>query len=394
MMNDAATLPLLLAEVESRQAAMIELTRRTVEINSYTANAPGANAVGARLSEAFAWPSLEQTVVRGVSFGDHSFWRTKAAGPPLLLIGHHDTVFPPGHFEGWSVDGQRATGPGALDMKGGLAVIWGAVAALEHLGLLSKLPLVIVSVADEEVGSPESRPHLLEAARGAAGALVFESGRAEDAIVTRRRGTGTLTFRFAGKAAHSGNAHALGKNAVWGMARFIDAAQSLTDYSRGTTVNVGLASGGTSSNTVPAAAECSADVRFERAEDAASLLDALHEAARRAASSVGAEVVISGGVNRMPLERTAASEALFHEYAACARAAGLGWGESPLVGGGSDANTVASAGVPAIDGLGPRGEGFHTTSEWVDLGSFGPKAQALARLLWHRLTPPRRASVP
>jgi glutamate carboxypeptidase len=393
-MNESPTLTSLLAEVERRESAMIELTRRAVAINSYSANAAGANAVGALLSEAFAWPSLEQTVVKGGAFGDHLFWRTQASGPPLLLIGHHDTVFPPGHFEGWVVDGQRATGPGALDMKGGLAVIWGALAALEQLGLLAKLPLVVVSVADEEVGSPESRPHLLEVARGAAGALVFESGRAEDAIVTRRRGTGTLTFRFAGRAAHSGNAHALGKNAVWAMARFIDAAQGLTDYSRGTTVNVGLASGGTSSNTVPAAAECSADVRFERVEDATLLLEALHEAAARAARSVGAEVVVSGGANRMPLERTAASEALFHEYAACASAAGLGSAECPLVGGGSDANTVASAGVPAIDGLGPRGEGFHTTSEWVDLASFRPKAEALARLLWQRLTPHRPAAAP
>jgi glutamate carboxypeptidase len=393
-MNDVPALPLLLAELESREAAMIDLTRRAVEINSYTANAAGANAVGALFSQAFAWSSLEARVVKGGVFGDHLFWRTRAEGAPLLLIGHHDTVFPPGHFEGWSVDGQRATGPGALDMKGGLSVIWGALAALERLGQLSRVPLVVVSVADEEVGSPESRPHLLEVARGAAGALVFESGRAEDAIVTRRRGTGTLTFRFAGRAAHSGNAHALGKNAVWAMARFIDAAQGLTDYARGTTVNVGLASGGTSSNTVPAGAECSADVRFERAEDAVALLDALQAAAREAARSVGAEVTVSGGANRMPLERTTASGALFEEYAACARAAGLGSAECPLVGGGSDANTVASAGVPAIDGLGPRGEGFHTTSEWVDLTSFKPKAEALARLLWHRLTPDRQDPSP
>jgi glutamate carboxypeptidase len=393
-MDDVPALELLLAELEGREAAMIELTRRAVEINSYSANAAGANAVGALFRQAFGWSSLEASVVKGGEYGDHLFWRTRAEGAPLLLIGHHDTVFPPGHFEGWSVDGQRATGPGALDMKGGLSVIWGALAALERLGQLSKLPLVIVSVADEEVGSPESRPHLLEAARGAAGALVFESGRAEDAIVTRRRGTGTLTFRFAGRAAHSGNAHAQGKNAVWAMARFIDAAQALTDYARGTTVNVGLASGGTSSNTVPAAAECSADVRFERAEDAVTLLEALDSAAREAARSVGAEVAVSGGANRMPLERTAASAALFAEYAECARAAGLGSAECALVGGGSDANTVASAGVPAIDGLGPRGEGFHTTHEWVDLTSFRPKAEALARFLWHRLMSARQAPPP
>jgi glutamate carboxypeptidase len=243
----------------------------------------------------------------------------------------------------------------------------------------------LVSVADEEIGSTESRPHLTAWARGASCALVFESGRAGDAIVTRRRGTGVSRLRFEGRAAHAGNAHAEGRNAVWAMARFIDVAQRLTDYSRGLSVNVGLAQGGTSSNTVPALAECSVDLRFEDSESARALLEALAVAAEDSARSVGATVSISGGANRMPLDRTPASLALYEEYAACARAAGLGAAEHPLVGGGSDANTIAAVGVPAIDGLGPRGEGFHTTHEWVDLASFRPKAEALARFLWQRL---------
>ncbi|HTV17818.1 MAG TPA: M20/M25/M40 family metallo-hydrolase [Polyangiaceae bacterium] len=384
-MTDPTLVPArLMAEIAAREAAMLELTRRAVLLNSYSANVAGVNAVGALLVEAFALPSLEHVALAGERYGTHLFWRTRAPGAPILLIGHHDTVFPPGHFEGWSVAGERATGPGALDMKGGLAVIWGALAALEQLGVLAHLPLVVASVADEEVGSPESSAHLIDWARGASAALVFESGRQRDMIVTRRRGTGTLTASFTGRAAHAGNAHAAGRNALWAMARFIDAAQALTDYERGNTVNVGLASGGTSSNTVPAAAECKVDVRFERSDEATALLEALRHAAERAAESVGVEVALSGGANRMPLDRTPASEALYHEYAAHARAAGLGGDECPLVGGGSDANTVASVGVPAIDGLGPRGEGFHTTTEWMDVTSLRPKAEALARFLWQR----------
>jgi glutamate carboxypeptidase len=385
-MSDDRTVPdELLREVARLGPSMIELTRRLVAVNSYSVNVAGVNATGALLSEALELPSLERRRIAGSEWGDHLIWTTPASGPRILLVGHHDTVFPPGHFEGWSVDGERATGPGALDMKGGLAVIWGALSALEHLGLLSALPLAVVSVADEELGSTESRPHLHELARGASSALVFESGRQLDAIVTRRRGTGTLTLSFTGRAAHAGNAHAEGRSAVWAMARFIDAAQALTDYARGSTVNVGLARGGTSANTVPASAECKVDLRFERSADAASLLASLERSAQAAAASVGVEVAIAGGANRMPLDRTPASEALYLEYAACARAAGLGFAECALVGGGSDANTVSSAGVPAIDGLGPRGEGFHTTDEWVDLTSFVPKAEALARFLWQRL---------
>ena len=102
---------------------------------------------------------------------------------------------------------------------------------------------------------------------------------------------------------------------------------------------------------------------------------------------VGYTVEVERGPSRLPLERTAASAALRDEYAVCARAAGLGDGEAALLGGGSDANTVAPLGVPAIDGLGPRGAGFHTTAEHVELASFVPKAEALLRFLWGRRAP-------
>ena len=385
MTHDPDALARALKHLDGLEATMIDFCRRMVEINSYSENVAGNDAVAALLAEALDWPSLTPTTIPGQKRAAHRVWRTRASGPPILLIGHHDTVFPPGHFEGWVSDGARAVGPGALDMKGGLAVIWGALAALEKEGLLGQLPLAVMSVADEEVGSTESRPHLTRLAQGAACALVFESGRRADAIVTSRRGTGTLELSFLGRAAHAGNAHADGRNAVWAMARFIDTAQGLTDYSRGTTVNVGLASGGTAANTVPEAATCKVDVRFEHSAEATALLAALREAAERAAASVGARVVISGGANRLPMDRTEASLALYREYAEHARASGLGFAENPTVGGGSDANTVAALGVPVIDGLGPRGDGFHTPSEWVDLTSFKPKAAALLRFLCGRL---------
>ena len=379
-----------LAELRRRGDEMLALTRTWVEVNSYTANVAGVNAVGAMLRDAYALPSLACTVVPGgPEFGDHLVWRTPAAAhtAPIVLIGHHDTVFPPGHFEGWREEAGRATGPGALDMKGGLSVIRGALAALDAVGALAALPIVVVSVADEEVGSPSSATHLQELARGAACALVFESGRAGDAIITRRKGVGAMMAVAHGKAAHAGNNHKDGANAIWALAKFIDAAQQLTDYARGRTVNVGQLTGGTSKNTVPERAECKLDLRYETVADAEALIAALGAAALAAAAAVpGVRIDLTGGANRLPLERTPASAALRDEYAACARSAGLGDGEAALLGGGSDANTVAPLGVPAIDGLGPRGAGFHTTSEYVELATFVPKAEALLRFLWGRRT--------
>jgi glutamate carboxypeptidase len=358
-----------LAALRGRAPEMPALTREWVLVNSFTENVAGVNAVGQLLREALALPSLTCEVRRSERFGDHLIWRTPAAldpeARPILLIGHHDTVFPPGHFEGWREEDGRAFGPGTLDMKGGLAVLRTALAALDDVGELARLPLVVVTVADEEVGSPDSRRHLQEVARGAACALVFESGRADDSIVTRRRGTGAMTMVFEGRAAHAGNNHRDGINAIWAAARFVDAAQRLTDYPRGVTVNVGLIKGGTTKNTVPERAECMLDIRFESVPDAEALVAALE-------------------VSRLPLERTVASAALYAEFAACQEAAGLPARECPMVAGGSDANTVAPLGVPAIDGLGPRGKGFHTTNEYIELATFLPKAEALVRFLWGR----------
>jgi hypothetical protein len=153
-----ATLPQALAALGRRERDILALTRRWVEVNSYTENIEGVNRVGAMLAEAFALPSLAAETIPGHAHGDHHVWRTAAAGAPILLVGHHDTVFPPGHFEGWHEDGGSARGPGCFDMKGGLAIIWGVLASLDEVGELARLPLLVMSVSDEEVGSPESRP--------------------------------------------------------------------------------------------------------------------------------------------------------------------------------------------------------------------------------------------
>ncbi|CAN5724874.1 M20 family metallopeptidase [soil metagenome] len=378
-----------LSDLRTRGPEMLGLTRSWVEINSYTSNVEGVDAVGALLRQAFALPSLTLTAIPGgEGFGTHLVWKTPAAATaaPILLIGHHDTVFPAGHFEGWKEDGNgRAVGPGALDMKGGLAVIRTTLAALEAAGMLAAIPLIVISVSDEEVGSQTSASQLRELEKGAACALVFESGRANDMIITRRKGVGAMTVVAHGKAAHAGNNHKDGANAIWALSRFVDAAQRLTDYDRGVTVNVGQISGGTSKNTVPERAECSLDLRYETVAAAESLVSAVRAAAE-AAAMPGVRMEVTGGANRLPLERSDASAALRDEYAACARASGLGDGEAPLLGVGSDANTVAPLGVPAIDGLGPRGAGFHTTNEYVELASFLPKAEALLRFLVGRVS--------
>jgi len=356
-----------------------------VEQNSFTDNPEGGRKVGAALRDLFTLEGLDGRVVTSERYADHLVFTSQANDPraPIALVGHLDTVFPPGAFEGYRREGDIARGPGVLDMKGGLVVIAFAVRALAEAGALAVIPpLRLVIVADEEVGSPEGKSVIEDAIAGARACLVFEAGRKGDAIITRRKGTGGLHAIAHGVAAHAGNQHKEGKNAIWALSRFIDRAQQLTDYDRGITVNVGKIQGGQGKNTVPDRAEAWLDIRFCATKDGEALAADLQRAGAEAADGVpGTRIEVLSGAGRKPLERTDASAALMARYAACARASGLGEGESPLLGGGSDASTSSAMGIPSIDGLGPRGSGFHTKEELIELSSLVPKAQALARFL-------------
>ncbi len=369
-----------LAWLATRRPAAEALLRALVEAGSFTQDRAGVARVGDLVAPELEAAGLAVERLPGERLGPHLAFRGGAAGAPVFLVGHLDTVFPPGTFEGFRVEGDEGRGPGVFDMKGGVVVMLLGLAAARRAGLLERVPLAGLLVGDEEVGSPESQPHLRRLAAGARAALCFESGRAGDLIVTARKGTASVRVTAHGVAAHAGNAHAQGKNAIWALARFVDLAQRLTDYAGGVTVSVGTIRGGTTKNTVPDHAECEVDLRFLAGADGARLEAALREAAA-AAALPGTRLELDRSSWRDPLERTGASAALAAAYGACQRSCGLGSGEAELVGGGSDACTTGALGVPSIDGLGPRGRAFHTREEAVDLGSIVPKAQAFLRFL-------------
>ncbi len=363
--------------------AMEEALAALVNVNSFTDNPEGGRKTGALLKDAFAIPGLLSETVASTRYADHLVFKStgRAGVKPFALLGHLDTVFPPGKFEGYRVDGALRRGPGVLDMKGGLVVVaWALKAVQRSVGLDAIAPLRLVIVADEEVGSPEGQDVIRTHVSGAQAALVFESGRANDAIVTARKGTGGMTCTAHGKAAHAGNNHADGANALWSLARFVDRAQQLTDYAKGVTVNVGKVSGGQGKNTVPDAGEAQLDIRFATRADAEALVAALRQATIDAAVP-GTRLELSGGPSRLPMERSDESVALMEAYLKHAKAHGLGGGEAPRVGGGSDACTTSAMGIPSIDALGPRGKGFHTVDEYIEVETLISRAQALAALL-------------
>ncbi|MCA9541905.1 MAG: M20/M25/M40 family metallo-hydrolase, partial [Myxococcales bacterium] len=320
-------------------------------------------------------------------YADHRVYATPAAtGRALALVGHVDTVFPRAlGFLDFRREGDRAHGPGVLDMKSGLSAIFFALQALRTVAPqhFARLALRVVVVTDEEVGSPSSRALFTALAPRIDRALVFESGREGDRVVLRRKGSGEFRLRVTGRAAHSGLRHAEGVNAIHALALLIPRVETLTDYARGVTVNVGLIEGGTARNTVPEQASCLIDARFERIADAETLQSALQALADAPLPErlAAARVTLEGRVARQRMEATDAARTLLAAYTAHAAAAGLGVGEAPLQGGGSDASVLSALGVPCLDGLGPFGEHFHRTDEWCSLDSLRRRTQALATFL-------------
>ena len=266
-------------------------------------------------------------------------------------------------------------------MKGGLVVIaWALKSIASTVGLAAIAPLKVVIVSDEEVGSPEGAPLLRHVIAGSQLALVFESGRANDAIVTQRKGVGSARANATGKPAHAGNAYWEGGNAIHALSRFVDRAQALSSRDSGVTVNVGTISGGTSKNTVPAEAKAELDLRYPTKALHDQLWASLHQAAESLSVS-GAQVKVEPGSGRIPMEKLPGTDALVKRYGAIAKAHGLSADEAPPQGGGSDGNTAAAMGIPTIDALGPRGKGFHTPDEYIEVETLISRAKALADFL-------------
>jgi glutamate carboxypeptidase len=292
--------------------------------------------------------------------------------PPLLLLGHMDTVWPRGSLARipFRVEHGRAYGPGTYDMKGGLVVLLEALRRTE-----TRHALRIVVNADEEVGSVGSRDLLEEAAAGSIAAFVVEGPTDVGGhLKTARKGIGRFRLTVRGQAAHAATPGE-GTSAIYELAHQVLRLYALAD-DRGVTVNVGVVSGGTRENVVAAEAEAAIDVRVPLLADRDRLDDAL-----RSLRSVleGTDLELTGMWTRPPLEPSPGSDALFAAAREHGRALGLAL-EARSAAGGSDGNLVAHL-VPVLDGLGAEGRGAHADDEHVLIDSLEVRAKLLAALL-------------
>lgn len=309
--------------------------------------------------------------------GDHLRFVYGEGERRVLVLSHFDTVWDEGRLS-YRVEGEKAYGPGILDMKGGIIQALWAVKALRETGWQPDKQIVFLCTTDEELGSAGSRELIEQQARESDAVLVPEPGIARTgALKTARKGTGRFDIRIRGKAAHAGNHHEDGISALEEMARQIVKLHAMTDYSLGTTVNVGVASGGTRYNVVAEEAILHVDVRAITMSEMERITQQIMSLKPELA---GISLKVEGGMTRPPMERTAKTEQLYRLATASGAELGIELGEG-LAGGGSDGNFAAALGIPTLDGLGAVGEGPHAEYEHIVLDQLPVRAALFAKLL-------------
>ncbi len=306
--------------------------------------------------------------------GDHLEIRVGEGSEPIVLLCHHDTVWPEGTLARlpFRVDGERVTGPGSYDMKAGIVE---AAFALEQAR--PRRPVVLLSTSDEEIGSASSRVLIEETARRACAVLVLEPAASGGAIKTARKGIADFVLEIDGRAAHAGVEPEKGISAIEELAHQVVALKALADPAGGTTINVGVVHGGTRPNVVAAQARAEIDVRFARASEAERIVAAMRGLQPKLP---GARLRISGGIDRPPMERSPGVVRLAQLAQRLAGDLGFPLSETST-GGGSDGNFTAAIGVPTLDGLGPDGGGAHADSEHLLVESWLERTELLRLLI-------------
>src|SRR5947209_7194340 len=367
----------------ARQHELLALTCALVETESPSGDMDGSGAVASVIAAAAgtigAVNSIERITSEG--FGEHVRIRAWGGndGAPIIMLGHTDTVHPRGSIKErpWRAEGNRIYGPGIFDMKANCALALEALRACEATGACPQSPITILLTCDEETGSPYGRGLVEAEARAARAVLVLEPPASDGRVKTARKGTGMFTLAVHGRAAHAGLDPEKGVSAVLELAKQTVRLHAMNDLEKGTTVTVGTLHGGTHSNVVPAEASAEIDLRFSSTELGRWLE---HEILNLKPFDQRAQLIVSGEINRPPLERTDKVERLYERARSIAALLDFDLGEAS-VGGASDGNFVGAMGVPVLDGLGIEGDGAHAAHEHVLADNIPLRGALLAGLI-------------
>ena len=385
-MTDASPARQIFAALQTRQPEIEAFMQALVDVESPSGDQEGSRAVVDLLAKAAGRLACVDAIERieVPEFGQHvvirAFKQQRDAGQ-ILLVGHTDTVHARGTLSErpWRRESGKIYGPGIFDMKANCALALEVLRTLDELKLTPAFGVTLVLTCDEEVGSLSGWPLLEQVARSqhTEYAFVMEPPAPGGRVKTGRKGTGIFAIRVEGRAAHAGLEPEKGASAILELARQTEQLHAINLAGSGITLNVGVVHGGTRSNVVAAEAHGEIDVRFSteaESREIERILSNLKPIDERT------KVFVSGGINRPPMERTAAVVELFEKARAIAAEVDFELGESQ-VGGASDGNFLAALGIPVLDGLGISGDGAHAAHEHIEADDIARRGALIGGLL-------------
>jgi glutamate carboxypeptidase len=360
-----------------------QLLKLLVETESPSHDKAAVDRVGVIVAEEARKLGAQVEVIPNTETGDHVLARFQPSSltiypsKPILILCHMDTVFPLGTIQKtpFREDGDKIFGPGTLDMKAGIVISLAAIEEAQKQSLTR--PVTLLCTSDEEIGSHTSRALIESLAKESALVLVMEGALLDGSLKTWRKGVGGFWVKVKGRAAHSGGDHQAGRNAIEEMAYQIITIQKITDYSKQTTLNVGVIKGGTVSNVVPEECSIQVDVRVMQ-PDEWERVEVVMKSLKPVLDDTTIEV--SGGLNRPPMPFDETMKATFEKAKSIAMHVGMNL-TAGGTGGASDGNFVAALGIPVLDGMGAVGEGYHSEREYIFAASMEQKAKLITALI-------------
>jgi glutamate carboxypeptidase len=369
----------------TNRAGALDLLKEIVDIDSGTGDVAGGTQVEAvlagRLRALGADVRTEPAEAPGLPDNLVAVFHGTGKGK-ILIIAHIDTVFGPGTVAGrpFSMDAERAHGPGVGDEKAGVINAITALKILHDLGFKNYATITLLLDDSEERGSPGSRQLIASLVKQHNVEFNMEPGDPPDALTVWRKGSAGIRIQVKGRAAHAGMAPQDGRNAAVELVHQLSALEGAFPHSGdGTTVNLTVLKSGERNNIIPDSAEAILNVRFRKPEDFDAVL-AKVEAGAASTAVADTRVTVSHDPAYPPLTENAQIDAL----AARARAIYAEIGKTVELsgnGGASESALAMANGTPALDGLGYVGGDFHTDHEWIDLNSVVPRLYLFTRLL-------------
>jgi glutamate carboxypeptidase len=383
------------ALANQHRAEQLKLLETVVNIDSGTGDADGGAKVADVLAKELRTAGLEVTIMPAEAPGlaPNLVATINGSGKGrLLLIGHLDTVFEPGTAakRPFRTDADRAYGPGVSDEKGGVVEAVHALKILHEIGFKDFKTITLLVESSEERGSPGTRALIHKLVGDADVELNLEPGDAPDLLTVWRKGSVTFHVDVTGRAAHAGVAPQLGRNAALELIHQIEASHWPTS-GPGLTSNLTIVNAGSRNNIIPEHASAQFNVRYRDKADMARV----EEDFRKNATTTlipDTKVAISSDPAFPPLSETPAVDALAARAERIYAGLGLTLGRGGN-GGASESALAQDAGVPALDGLGPVGGGFHSDAEFLELKTLTPRLYMLAELIMDLgRNPPQKAA--